>query len=169
MGKLPVLIVVSILIAIIIAFVAIIFLRVYRFPFVYYTVLGATNSLTHWFAWIGTIYLVVASPIQPIIKRKAPTHYKTMLKIHMIGNLLAVLLVSIHFSQQVTRPATAYPELGTGILLYATMILLVSTGLLRYLGVPKQYFKQEIFLHSAFALMFYTVIIVHILHGISII
>jgi hypothetical protein len=148
---------------------AIIFLRIYRFPFVQYTVLGATHSLTHWIGWIGTIYIFIVAPVQPIIKRKASKYLRTSLNIHMIGNLLAVLLVSVHFAQQLTRPPSSFPELGTGVVLYAAMILLVATGTITYSGAMKKFSKQLRFLHASFALTFYIVIIVHILHGISII
>jgi uncharacterized membrane protein len=91
------------------------------------------------------------------------------LNIHIIGNLVAVLLVSVHFAHQVTRSTSAYPDLGTGIVLYAAMMLLVATGILRYSGIGKRFAKQIIFLHPAFAVTFYMVIILHILHGISLI
>jgi hypothetical protein len=167
--KRTLLLMLSLIVIAIIVVEGIIFLRIYRFPFVQYTFLGATHSLTHWIGWIGTTYIFTATPAMPLVKRKAPTHYKNMLGIHMIGNLLAVLLVSIHFAQQMTRPATAFPNLGTGIVLYAAMILLVSTGLARYSGIIKHQARRVNFLHASFTVMFYVVIIVHILHGISII
>jgi hypothetical protein len=148
---------------------AFIFLRVYRFPFVQVTVLGATHSLTHWIGWIGTIYIAIATPAQPLIKRRTPIHLRKSLPIHMMGNLLAVLLVSIHFAHQITRSASNYPELGTGVVLYATMILLVATGAIAFSGIAKGQVKKLHFLHASFALTFYTVIVVHILHGLSII
>jgi uncharacterized membrane protein YidH (DUF202 family) len=162
------LLIIALLVILIVVVEAVIFLRVYRFPFISYTFLGATYSLTHWFGWIGTIYIFIASPAMPIIKRLAPKYYRTMLGIHMIGNLVAVLFVSIHFAQQLTRSSTAFPDLGTGIILYAVMIMLVSTGIVRYYGVRK-YIKQVNFLHASFAVLFYVVIIVHILQGISVI
>jgi hypothetical protein len=148
---------------------ALIFLRIIRLPFVQITVLGITYSSTHWIGWIGALYIAFATPAQPIVKRKAAAHLRTVLNIHIVGNLVAVLLVSVHFAQQVTRPASSYPDLSTGIVLYATMLLLVSTGIVMYSGITKRFSKQLHFLHPAFALTFYTVVIVHILHGISVI
>jgi len=80
--------------------------------------------------------------------------------------LLAVLLISIHFSHQVTRPASNYPDLGTGIVLYAAMLLLVSTGFVLYSDIAKKYNRQLLFWHPAFALTFYIAIIIHIIQGI---
>jgi hypothetical protein len=165
----PVLLTIALIITAIAIIEAVIFLRIYRFPFIYYTFLGATHTLTHWIGWAGAIYLLIAAPAQPIIKHKAPKYLRTSLKIHTIGNLLAVLLVSIHFAQQVTRPAFAYPTLGTGVVLYATMLLMIASGAFLYsVGISR--FRREIwFIHVSFALTFYTVIVVHILHGISLI
>ena len=145
---------------------AMIFLRVTRLPFIQLTVLGATHSLTHWVGWIGTLYIAFTAPLLPVIKRKASRHYKAMLNIHIIGNLLAVLLISVHFAQQLTRPATAYPVFGTGMVLYPTMILLVATGLVLTSGALGKYFRQLHFLHSALVLTFYLVIVMHIIHGV---
>ena len=148
---------------------ALIFLHLVRLPFVQVNVFGATFSLTHWIGWIGTLYIAFTTPFLPIVKLKAPKYFGKTLNIHIIGNLVAVLLVSVHFAHQVTRSVSAYPDLGTGIVLYSAMMLLVATGILRYSGIGKRFAKQLIFLHPAFAVTFYTVIIVHILHGISLI
>jgi len=142
-----------------------ILLRIFRLPFIRITILGATYSLSHWVGWIGTLYIAINTPAQPIIKRKAPRHYRTMRSIHMTGNLLAVLLVSLHFAQQVTRSAI---NLGSGIVLYSTIILLVSTGIAMYSNIARKLTKQLHFLHPAFAILFYLVIVVHIIHGISV-
>jgi len=112
------------------------------------------------------LYIAFATPVYPVAKRKYPQHIQKTLNIHVIGNLLAVLLVSIHFAHQVTRSASNYPDLGTGIVLYATMVLLVATGMVLISGLGKKLVKQIRFLHPAFALTFYTVIIMHIIQGI---
>ncbi len=145
---------------------AVIFLRVYRFPFIYVTFLGLTFPLSHWIGWAGALYIIITSPIQPIVKRKAPQRFRTFLSVHMIGNSLAFLLVSIHFAQQITRPASNYPDLGTGIALYVATTLLVATGIVLYAGMTKKYSKSLRFLHPAFAIAFYLIILVHILKGI---
>ncbi|MCW4023594.1 MAG: hypothetical protein NWF01_00980 [Candidatus Bathyarchaeota archaeon] len=143
---------------------AIVFLQIARLPFVQVTILGATHSLTHWIGWAGALYIAFTTPLLPIIKHKKIEHLKTILNLHMIGNLLAVLLVSIHFVHQITRPVAFYPDLGTGIVLYSTMVLLVATGMLLNLGVVKLY-KQWRFLHPAFAVTFYIVIVMHIIQN----
>ena len=86
---------------------ALILLHLVRLPFIQVNVFGATHSLTHWIGWIGTLYIAFATPFLPIIRRKAPIHFGKTLNIHIIGNLVAVLLVSVHFAHQVTRSTSA--------------------------------------------------------------
>lgn len=143
--------------------VATIFLRVWRVPFIQVEILGISNSAIHWIGWIGTLYIAFATPFYPIIKRKYPRYMSKILNIHVLGNLLGVLMVSIHFANHVTRPVSSYPDLGTGVVLYATMLLLLATGMVTVTGIGHKFFKQIRFLHSAFAVTFYTVIVMHIL------
>ena len=154
------------IVAITIIVIAAIFLRIWRIPFSQVEVFGISHSTVHWIGWVGTLYIAFATPLYPIVKRKYPIHIKKILNIHVTGNLLAVLLVSIHFAHQVTRPASAYPDLGTGIVLYTSMILLVASGLVLVSGISQKYFKQMRFLHPAYATTFYTVIIIHIMQDV---
>ncbi len=156
----------STIIAITVIVVALILLRVLRIPFIQINLLGASNSLVHWLSWVGTLYIAFTVPVYPIVKRKFPKYLLRALNIHTIGNLLAMLLISIHFAHQVTRSASNYPDLGTGVALYATMVLLVATGYALYSGLSRRFSKQLRFLHPAVALTFYIVIVMHIIHGI---
>ena len=153
----------SIIVVILFIVVASIFLRMWRVPFVQIEVFGVSHSAIHWIGWIGTLYLAFATPFYPIIKRKYPVYLKKIFNIHVLGNLVGILTVSIHFANHVTRPAFAYPDLGTGIVLYAAMLLLLTTGFLMVSGLGSKFFKQIRFLHPAYAITFYTVIIMHIL------
>ena len=158
----------SVIVTVTIVVVASIFLRVWRIPFFQVEVFGISHSAVHWIGWIGTLYIAFATPVYPIVKRKYSHHLKKTLNIHVTGNLLGVLLVSIHFAHQVTRPAYAYPDLGTGIVLYATMILLSASGLVLVSSIGRKFFKQIHFLHSAYVITFYTVIVMHILQDLII-
>jgi hypothetical protein len=156
----------SVIIVVTAIVVALIFLHVFRVPFFQINLLGISYSPVHWIGWIGTLYIAFATPAYLIVKRKYPQQILKMLNVHVIGNLLAVMLVSIHFAHQVTRPTNNFPDLGTGIVLYTTMILLAATGFALVSGLGKTFFRQIRFLHPAFALTFYLVIIMHIIHGI---
>ena len=101
-------------------------------------------------------------------KRNNPASLKNLLKVHIFGNLFAFMFVSIHFAQQMSRPSQFFPYLGTGIVLYPTMLLLVATGFIqRFLAYKNK--NSLRFIHGALTLTFYLTIIVHILHGIVII
>ncbi len=122
----------------------------------------------HWLSWTGTVFVAVFTPIYYWMKRNKPASLRNLLKIHVFGNLLSFLFVSIHFTQQISRPAQFYPHLGTGIVLYPTMLLLVATGFVtRFLSYKNK--SNLLFLHRTVTFTFYLVIIVHILHGIEII
>jgi hypothetical protein len=126
--------------------------------------------LNHWFVWIGTIYIAFAVPVIARIKKRCPQQYGLLVKTHIFGNLLAFMLISLHFASQISRPAEAYPDLGTGLVLYAAMVLLVGTGFLqRFRLTPSVKPGSYRFLHMGAAIAFYRIIIVHILHGLAII
>jgi len=160
------LLLVCLILAITVILEILVLLNLYRIPYEQISILGSSYSTTHWMSWFGTLFIALSTPLQPLIKRKFPSHMKKILPIHMIGNISAVMFVSLHFIHQVTRSATNYPTLGTGIVLYTTMVLLVSTGVLMYSGIAKKLYKQLLFFHPAFAVTFYTIILMHILHGI---
>lgn len=123
----------------------------------------------HWLSWTGTLFIAIFTPIYYSIKRRSPAKIKTLLKVHMFGNLIAVMFVSIHFTQQISRPPQAYPSLGTGIVLYASMILLVLTGFFLRFQAAKGYRRVWRYLHTSVTMAFYLIIVVHVLHGLAII
>lgn len=89
--------------------------------------IGSYN-IHHWFSWIGTLFVATFVPLYVFLKRRYVKKIKSLLIIHVFGNLFSIMLVSIHFTQQVTRPPQFFPHLGTGIVLYPTMVLLLLTG-----------------------------------------
>jgi len=132
-------------------------------------------SFTHWLGWIGVLFIVFYTPIYYILKRRNPRLVKTLIKIHVFGNLLAVMLISIHYAQQMGRPEQFYPELGTGLTLYIVMFILVATGFLHRFGILDKLGRYRIilphqnrFLHIAITLTFYIVIIIHALRNMGI-
>ena len=126
--------------------------------------------IIHYIAFTGTLYIAFAVILFSVLKRRNPKKYKTFLRFHIFGNLIAFLLVSLHFAGQLGRPADFYPQLGTGLALYFGMLLLVGTGLaLRYRLIRIFSPPTNRLVHLGLALTFYIVIIVHILHGLHII
>jgi len=161
----PYVILASVIICATVILVALIFLRLFRIPFFNVVIFGISYSAVHWLGWIGTLYIAAVTPLYSVVKRRSPVHLRGMLKVHVLGNLISVMLISIHFAHQVTRSPSNYPDLGTGIVLYLAMILLVSTGFMTYTGSAKRFTKQMRFLHPSVALTFYLTIVLHIIHG----
>lgn len=124
----------------------------------------------HYLAFAGTLYIAISVPIIAYFKHRYPQKYGILTKTHMFMNLIAFLLISLHFAGQIGRPASSYPELGTGLALYIAMTLQVLTGLF-YRFNEKRFLKPMTnrFLHIGLALVFYIVIIIHVLHGLGVI
>ena len=122
----------------------------------------------HWFVWIGTLYIASVVPIIAILKKRYPDKFKPLFRLHVFGNLAAFLLISLHFAGQVDRPATAYPQLGTGLSLYVIMMLLVATGFThRFQLIPSIKSQTRKFVHVGLTFSFYIIIGIHILHGLG--
>jgi hypothetical protein len=125
--------------------------------------------VTHWLSWIGTLFIAVYTPLYYVVKRRSPLILKYLIPIHMFGNLLSFMFISMHFFQQITRPTQFYPDLGTGVALYLVMVILVSTGFLhRFQILGDTAPHQNRYLHISITLAFYIVILIHILQGIGV-
>lgn len=123
----------------------------------------------HWLSWTGTLFITFFTPAYYFLKRRYPKKFRTLRAAHVFGNLLAVMFASIHFTQQISRPSQAFPQLGTGIVLYAAMILLVLTGFFLRFKPTQKSIKYSRFLHTSVAMSFYLIIVIHVLHGLEII
>ncbi len=125
--------------------------------------------LPHWLVWIGAGYIAIVTPVYSILKRRNPRHFKTLLKVHVFGNLTAFLLISIHFSQQMGRPPEIAPVLGTGLALFIIVGIMAATGFLQRFRLVRRLLKEWRFIHVSLSLSFYIVLIVHILRNLMII
>jgi len=122
---------------------------------------------SHWLSIIGSSYIAIATPAFSILKNRLKAKYEALVKFHVLGNLSAVLLVTIHFVSQVTRSAPA--RLETGLALYIAMLLLVASGFLyRFRIIPRFNIGTNRLLHVGVALSFYILIGIHVLHGLGI-
>jgi hypothetical protein len=126
--------------------------------------------VNHWFVWIGTIYIAFTVPIISMLKRRYLSKVLVLFRIHVFGNLLAFLLISLHFAGQVNRPIEFYPDLGTGLALYIIMLLLVATGFTHRFQLISQIKSQtRKFVHVGLSFSFYILIGIHILHGLGLV
>ncbi len=125
---------------------------------------------THWLSLIGSLFITITTPIYYILKRKRTKNIKALIRIHVFGNLFSFLLISIHFAQQASRPPAFFPDLGTGLVLYIFMPLLVISGFLHRFRIVKN-LKPHInrYLHTSLTFSLYIVILIHALQGFNII
>ena len=122
----------------------------------------------HWLGLTATAFVAVSIPIHYVLKRKKPQTFKKLLRIHVFGNLVAFLLISIHFAQNFGRLAGAFQRLGTGFALYMLLSLIVATGIVeKYQSNDKvpRYIKA---IHKYAVVIFYLLILVHLLEGFNI-
>ena len=118
----------------------------------------------HWAVIFGAFYLAIVSPFFSVLKRTKPASLGTLFRVHVFGNLLAFILISVHFAGQLSRPLEFYPDLGTGVGLYTVMSVLVFTGfILRYSLVSGRLRKLLRGVHVVSVVSFYLVIVVHAL------
>jgi hypothetical protein len=125
--------------------------------------------LDHLLAWIGFGFIGIYTPIYVYAKRRTRRGLKFLLNIHNVGNLVAFMLISMHFAQQIGRPAQFYPDLGTGLALYILVCLMVISGFVMRFNLVKQSSKTWRFIHTSLVLPFYILILIHVLHNVGII
>lgn len=124
--------------------------------------------LNHWFGLIGSLFIAFFTPIYYVLKRKKPNHLKWILRTHIFGNLFSFLLISIHFAQQISRPAAFYPDLGTGVSLFVIMLIMVPTGVFQRFRFIANIGRYSRLFHRFVTFFFYLIILFHMLHGFGI-
>ena len=122
----------------------------------------------HWLGIIATAFIAVTIPIYYIIKRKRPQNYKKIFKAHTLGNIVAFLLISIHFTQNVARLAGAPQRLGIGFALYLVLSLIVATGIVERYQTNGRLLRYIKAIHKYTVPILYLVILIHLLEGFNI-
>jgi len=123
----------------------------------------ASLRLAHWLAYIATGYIAIFTPIYARLKRRSPGRFRTLLNIHVFGNLVAFLLISMHYAHHMGRPPEFPPTIGTGLTLYVILAIMVLTGLMQRFRLATRLQKTWRFVHVGLSLSFYIVVIMHIL------
>lgn len=155
--------------SLIILVVTILFSLVFYIRWYSLTFFVGSYIFTHWLSLIGTIFISIFIPIYYILKRKRPQNCKTMLKIHVFGNLFSFLLISTHFAQHIGRLAAIFPYLGTGVVSFLILSTIVATGFLERFQITGKLVSYRKNIHRYMMVFFYLIILIHILHGFNII
>ncbi|MEJ2271189.1 MAG: hypothetical protein P8X91_01605 [Candidatus Bathyarchaeota archaeon] len=123
----------------------------------------------HWLGIIAAVFVALLIPIYYGLKRKRSQNRKILLRIHVFGNLVAFLLISIHFAQNLGRLINYFPKIEDGIALYLVLAILVVTGFLEKFRIGKKVLKYTKFVHRYIIVVFYAVVTIHMLQGFNII
>ncbi|MEJ2272040.1 MAG: hypothetical protein P8X91_06100 [Candidatus Bathyarchaeota archaeon] len=122
----------------------------------------------HWLGIIAAFFIAILIPFYYVLKRKRPQNRKILLKIHVFGNLIAFLLISIHFSQNFGRLVN-FLKIGDGVTLFLILVILLATGFLEKFRILKKWSRYIKFVHRYTVVIFYPVVIFHMLQGFIII
>ena len=123
----------------------------------------------HWLGLAATVFIAALVPVYYVLKRKSPKNIRTLLRLHVFGNLLSFLLVSIHFAQNTGRISGFYPRLEDGFILFLVLSLIVITGVLERFRVRPKLVKYTKPIHRYAVLIFFLVMTVHVLQGFNLI
>jgi hypothetical protein len=131
----------------------------------------------HILSWIGSMYIAVYTPIYHLMKRRYVKKMKTLVNMHVFGNLLSFTGISIHFANQLGRPEFFSPEFGLGFITYIVTTLLVASGFLfRFrilsslesdLQVKTEVPHYNRAFHISLTLTYYLILIFHITQAVT--
>jgi hypothetical protein len=119
----------------------------------------------HWLSIVATIFIAILVPVYYVLKRKSPKHVKTMLRLHVFGNLLAFLLISVHFAQNTGRLVGFVSRLEDGFVLFLVLSIIVATGMIERYGAKLKFVQYIKFVHSYAVVVFYLVVVYHVLQS----
>ena len=123
----------------------------------------------HWLGLAASVFITVLVPVYYVLKRRRPQKLKTLLRLHVFGNLFSFLLVSIHFAQNTGRLSGFIPRLEDGFVLFLVLSIIVATGMLERFGARHKIVKYTKPVHRYSVAVFYLVMAVHVLQSLIII
>lgn len=123
----------------------------------------------HWLGIAATLFIATLIPVYYVLKRKRPRTTKTMLKVHVFGNLLSFMLVSVHFAQNTGRLSGFYLRLNLGFVLFLVLAIIVATGMIERFGHKPKLAQYTRPIHRYTVAVFYLVAVIHTLQGFNVI
>ena len=116
-------------------------------------------SFTHWMVLIGGFWIALVTPVYYFLKHHRPKRIKTWMRMHIFGNLIAFMLISVHFIYWITSVSF----IGTGTALFVAVLTLVMTGLLQRFNIMTSSRRYIRFIHISMTTAFYLILIIHII------
>jgi hypothetical protein len=147
-----------------ILFSAVAYFRWYRLGF-----FVGSLFFVHWLGLAATVFIAGLVPVYYVLKRRRPQKLKTLLRLHIFGNLISFLLVSIHFAQNTGRLSGFILRLEDGFVLFLVLSIIVATGMFERFGARFKIVKYTKPVHRCAVAVFYLVMAVHVLQSLSII
>ena len=108
---------------------------------------------------IGGFWIAVVTPVYVVLKHRRPTRIKAWVRMHMFGNLVAFMLISVHFTYWIISVSF----IGTGFALFVATLTLVVTGLLQRFNIMQSSRRYIRFIHVSMTTAFYLILAIHIL------
>ncbi len=121
----------------------------------------------HWLGIAATLFIALLIPVYYVLKRKRPKVIKTLLRVHVFGNLVSFMLVSIHFAQNTGRLSGYFLRLNFGFVLFLVLCKIVVTGMIERFGQNLKLARFTRPIHRYIVIVFYFVIVIHILQGLN--
>ena len=122
----------------------------------------------HWLGIAATVFIAVLVPVYYVLKRRRPQNVKTLLKLHVFGNLFSFMLVSVHFAQNTGRLSGFYPRLEEGFVLFIVLCIIVATGMIERFGARHKIVRYTKPVHRYTVAIFYFVLVFHVLQNLNI-
>ena len=114
---------------------------------------------THWMSLIGGFWIAVVTPVYVVLKHRRSMRIKAWVRMHMFGNLVAFMLISVHFTYWIISVSF----IGTGFALFVATLTLVVTGLLYRFNMIQNSRRYTKFIHVSMTTAFYLILTIHIL------
>lgn len=134
-----------------------------RLDFVYLNL--SSIEVHHLLSWTGAGFIAIYTPLFYYLKRRMPGGYKSLIQIHVFGNLVAFVMITIHFAHHLREFAEIIPYPATGAPLYTSIVLLVITGVAMRYKLANKFYKPFRLLHIGLMMALYLIVVFHILVG----
>ncbi len=126
-------------------------------------VIAGNQDIFHWLAVTAAVYLALSTPVFFYAKHRLNEKYQPIMKLHVFGNILALLLITFHatFQTPVRFIKVALDFLGPT--LYISLMFLLITGFVMRFRFSGRYRPAFRYLHVSLVVTFYLLVFFHVM------